>query len=185
VGIRPTAGHYKPPLIARCQQLHPGVELHVQEQGARAQRQLLLDGKLDMALGLRGTAQDGADGADDEGLAHCTIAHQRTRVAFAAHEVPDPDMPVHWSELARRPFVFYTSDFALHQAVLEHCAAAGFSPEVRLQTRYWDFIGAASCDTRQGLRCGCCGVILSILFFGLTFGASNNRTGKCDVAKHL
>ncbi len=130
VGIMPTAGHYMAPVIARFQQLHPGVELHVQEQGARAQRQLLLDGKLDMALGLHGA-----------GVEYCTIAHQKTRVAFAAHEVPDPDAPVHWSELAQRPFVFYTSDFALHQAVLEHCAAAGFSPQVRLQTRYWDFIG--------------------------------------------
>ncbi|MBN9321714.1 MAG: LysR family transcriptional regulator [Delftia acidovorans] len=140
VGIMPTAGHYMAPVIARFQQLHPGVELHVQEQGARAQRQLLLDGKLDMALGLHGAGEAGGDLAG-EGLEYCTIAHQKTRVAFAAHEVPDPDAPVHWSELARRPFVFYTSDFALHQAVLEHCAAAGFSPQVRLQTRYWDFIG--------------------------------------------
>ena len=140
VGIMPTAGHYMAPVIARFQQLHPGVELRVQEQGARAQRQLLLDGKLDMALGLHGAGEAGGDLAG-EGLEYCTIAHQKTRVAFAAHEVPDPDAPVHWSELARRPFVFYTSDFALHQAVLEHCAAAGLSPQVRLQTRYWDFIG--------------------------------------------
>ena len=35
VGIMPTAGHYMAPVIARFQQLHPGVELHVQEQGAR------------------------------------------------------------------------------------------------------------------------------------------------------
>ena len=62
-------------------------------------------------------------------------------MVFAAHEVPDPDAPVHWSELARRPFVFYTSDFALHQAVLEHCAMAGFEPQIKLQSRYWDFIG--------------------------------------------
>jgi len=29
----------------------------------------------------------------------------------------------------------------LHQTVLERCAAAGFTPQVRLQTRYWNFIG--------------------------------------------
>lgn len=144
VGIMPTAGHYMAPVIARFQQQHPGVHLHVQEQGARAQRQLLLDGRLDMALGLHGTGQEGGDPSGDpasEGLEYCTIAHQRTRVAFAAHEVPDPEAPVRWSELAQRPFVFYTSDFALHQAVLQRCAAAGFSPQVRLETRYWDFIG--------------------------------------------
>ncbi|MET1537481.1 LysR family transcriptional regulator substrate-binding protein, partial [Burkholderia sola] len=89
VGIMPTAGHYMAPVIARFQQLHPGVELHVQEQGARAQRQLLLDGKLDMALGLHGVGEAGGDLAG-EGLEYCTIAHQKTRVAFAAHEVPDP-----------------------------------------------------------------------------------------------
>ena len=140
VGIMPTAGHYMAPVIARYQQRYPGVHLQVNEQGARAQRQLVLEGKLDMALGLHGAGEAGGELAG-EGLEYCTIAHQKTRVAFAAHEVPDPDAPVHWSELARRPFVFYTSVFALHQAVLEHCAAAGFSPQVRLQTRYWDFIG--------------------------------------------
>lgn len=44
-------------------------------------------------------------------------------------------------ELRDQPFVLYTSDFLLHQTVLERCAAAGFTPQVRLQTRYWDFIG--------------------------------------------
>lgn len=133
VGIMPTAGHYMAPVIARFQQRHPGVRLTVQESGARAQRQLVLDGKLDMALGL-------LDGPDPE-LHTYTIAHQKTRVAMARHRVPDAQAPVRWEELADLPFLLYTNDFTLHDAVLQHCAEAGFTPQIQLQTRYWDFIG--------------------------------------------
>ena len=133
VGIMPTAGHYMAPVIARFQQLHPGVELHVQEQGARAQRQLLLDGKLDMALGLFS--------APDPALERYTVARQKTRVVLPVHRVGDPDRPLRWQDLRDLPFVLYTSDFALHEHVLQQCEAAGFSPQVKVQTRYWDFIG--------------------------------------------
>lgn len=133
VGIMPTAGHYMAPVIARYQKLYPGVRLHVDEQGARAQRQRILDGSLDMALGLFHEP--------DPELQSYTIARQKTRVALAAHRVKNPDEPMHWSDLRDLPFVLYTSDFALHEAVQEQCSAAGFEPQIQLQTRYWDFIG--------------------------------------------
>lgn len=138
VGIMPTAGHYMAPVIARFQALHPGVELLVDEQGARAQRQRVLDGELDMALGLFSQP--------DDQLHSYAIAHQKTRAVFPAAQVADEDAPVRWAELRDQPFVLYTSDFALHQVVLEHCAAAGFAPQVRLQSRYWDFIGDLVAD---------------------------------------
>ena len=133
VGIMPTAGHYMTPVIARFRKQYPGVDLQVDEQGARAQRQLVLEGKLDMALGLFNAA--------DPELESYTIARQKTRVALAAHRVSDPTQPVRWRDLQDLPFLLYTSDFALHQAVLQHCADAGFTPQVQLQSRYWDFIG--------------------------------------------
>lgn len=133
VGIMPTSGHYMAPVIARYQQLYPGVDLQVYEQGAVAQRQSLAEGKLDMALGLFN--------APDTELQSYTIARQKTRVAFAKHRVADPTQPVRWRDLANLPFVLYTNDFALHEAVLQHCAEVGFTPRVKLQTRYWDFIG--------------------------------------------
>ena len=133
IGVMPTAGHYMAPVIALFRQRYPGVALQVNEQGARAQRQLLLEGKLDMALGLLN--------APDPELQSTLIARQSTRVAFARQRVSNPDEPVRWAELKDQPFVLYTSDFALHEAVLAHCEAAGFAPRVELQTRYWDFIG--------------------------------------------
>jgi DNA-binding transcriptional LysR family regulator len=54
LGIMPTTGHYMAPVIALFQQRYPGVNLQVNEQGARAQYQLIQEGKLDMALGLFG-----------------------------------------------------------------------------------------------------------------------------------
>ena len=133
VGIMPTAGHYMAPVIALFQERHPGVTLHVQESGARVQRQLVLEGKLDMALGLIN--------APDPDLQTYTIAHQQTRVAMAKHRVQSETQPVRWEELAELPFLLYTSDFTLHDAVQQHCADAGFTPQIKLQSRYWDFIG--------------------------------------------
>jgi DNA-binding transcriptional LysR family regulator len=133
IGIMPTAGHYMAPVIALFQQRYPGVVLHVQESGARVQRQLVLEGKLDMAVGLI----DRPDAA----LQTYTIAQQKTRVAMAKHRIDNEDAPVTWQALQARPFLLYTSDFTLHEAVLEQCAAAGFTPQVKLQSRYWDFIG--------------------------------------------
>ncbi|MEG3000907.1 MAG: LysR substrate-binding domain-containing protein [Comamonas sp.] len=133
VGIMPTTGHYMAPVIALFQQRYPGVNLQVNEQGARAQYQLIQDGKLDMALGLFAEP--------DPALERYTVARQKTRVVLPAAQVTDPDQPLRWSDLRNLPFVLYTSDFALHEHVLQQCEAAGFSPQVKVQTRYWDFIG--------------------------------------------
>lgn len=133
VGIMPTTGHYMAPVIALFQQRYPGVELQVNEQGARAQHQLIEDGKLDMALGLFS--------APDPALERYTVALQKTRVVLPVHRVQDPTLPMRWQDLRDQPFVLYTSDFALHEHVLQQCEAAGFTPRVMLQTRYWDFIG--------------------------------------------
>lgn len=133
VGIMPTAGHYMAPVIALFQQRYPGVNLEVNEQGARAQYQLIQEGKLDMALGLFSEP--------DPALERYTVARQKTRVVLPANRVTDPEEPMHWSDLRDLPFVLYTSDFALHEHVLQQCEAAGFTPQVKLQTRYWDFIG--------------------------------------------
>ena len=133
VGIMPTAGHYMAPVIALFQQRYPGVNLQVDEQGVRAQYQLIQEGKLDMALGLFSEP--------DPALERYTVARQKTRVVLPANRVTDPEEPMHWSDLRDLPFVLYTSDFALHEHVLQQCEAAGFTPQVKLQTRYWDFIG--------------------------------------------
>ena len=133
VGIMPTTGHYMAPVIALFQQRYPGVNLQVNEQGARAQYQLIQDGKLDMALGLFSEP--------DPALERYTVARQKTRVVLPLHRVGNADQPMRWSDLRDLPFVLYTSDFALHEHVLQQCEAAGFSPKVKLQSRYWDFIG--------------------------------------------
>jgi DNA-binding transcriptional LysR family regulator len=79
--------------------------------------------------------------APDPALERYTVARQKTRVVLPVHRVGDPDQPMRWSDLRDLPFVLYTSDFALHEHVLQQCEAAGFTPQVKLQTRYWDFIG--------------------------------------------
>ena len=133
VGIMPTTGHYMAPVIALFQQRYPGVHLQVNEQGARAQHQLILEGKLDMALGLFSEP--------DPLLQRYTVARQKTRVVLPAQQVQDAHASLRWRDLRDLPFVLYTTDFALHEHVLQQCEAAGFTPQVKLQTRYWDFIG--------------------------------------------
>jgi len=134
VGIAPTLGHFMAPVITRFQRLYPGVALHVAEQGAHALRQSVLDGALDMALGVQ-------EPEPEAGLQRYVIARLMVCALFSANNQPSGTGSVRWRDLRNFPLVLYTSDFMLHQTVLERCTAAGFSPEVRLQTRYWDFIG--------------------------------------------
>jgi DNA-binding transcriptional LysR family regulator len=78
--------------------------------------------------------------APDPALERYTVARQKTRVVLPVHRVGDPTSPCA-GDLRDLPFVLYTSDFALHEHVLQQCEAAGFTPQVKVQTRYWDFIG--------------------------------------------
>ena len=134
IGIAPTLGHYIAPVIARFQQLYPGVELHVVEQGAHAQHQAVVDGDIDMAMSV-------LEPPADLTLQSYPMARLRVCAVFPAQHALCQREVIRWRELRDWPLVLYTSDFLLYQTVLERCVAAGFSPQVRLQTRYWDFIG--------------------------------------------
>ncbi|AHG64596.1 LysR family transcriptional regulator [Advenella mimigardefordensis] len=134
IGIAPTLGHYMAPVIALFQHQYPGVELQLLEQGAHALHQSILDGDLDMSVGI-------LQSEPEPQLERYAIAHLKVCAVFPAQHSLNGAGTMSWRELQNQPLVLYTSDFVLHQTVLARCAAAGFSPLVRLQTRYWDFIG--------------------------------------------
>lgn len=128
VSIAPTLGHYMAPVIAQFQRQYPGVALHLVEQGAHALRQSILEGTLDMSVGVLPSEPEPL-------LQQYAIAHLKVCAVLCAQHTPKGADTVSWPDLRDQPLVLYTTDFLLHQTVLERCAAAGFSPHVRLQTR--------------------------------------------------
>ncbi|MEG0976199.1 MAG: LysR substrate-binding domain-containing protein [Comamonas sp.] len=132
VGISPTTGHYMAPIIAQYQKSYPGVQLQLREQGARALEQAVSSGEIDLAMGL---LRPGST------LASLPIKTHTTVAVFAKSRAPQCANQVRWCDLATLPFVMYESDFALHEGVRACCERAGFTPQIALQSRYWDFIG--------------------------------------------
>jgi DNA-binding transcriptional LysR family regulator len=46
------------------------------------------------------------------------------------------------ADLARESFVFYAESLALHDAVLDACRQAGFTPSIVSRSGHWDFMAA-------------------------------------------
>ncbi len=132
VGVSPTTGHYMAPIFAQYRQRYPGVQLQLHERGARALEQAVTDGEIDLAMGLLRAGSP---------LASLRIQTHHTVAVFAHARAPQGLSQVRWSDLAALPFVMYESDFALYEGVQGCCAQAGFSPQIALQSRYWDLIG--------------------------------------------
>ena len=140
VGISPTTGHYMAPIFAQYRQRYPGVQLHLRELGARALEQAVADGQIDLAMGLLPSDHRASRDAEHP-LASLRIKTHTTVAVFPKTRAPQGVASVRWRDLAALPFVLYESDFALYEGVRACCEQAGFTPQIALQSRYWDFIG--------------------------------------------
>lgn len=137
VGIPPTAGPYFAPVIGAYRRRHPGVTLRLREQGARALEAGVAEGGLDIGVTLLplGWPELATQ------LAQLSVARQSVVALFPRARAPAHPGPVALAELAGLPFVMYEDDFALPRLIADGCRAAGFTPEIAAQSRYWDFIG--------------------------------------------
>lgn len=57
------------------------------------------------------------------------------------------------ADLARESFVFYAESLALHDAVLDACRQAGFTPSIVSRSGHWDFMAAL---VHAGSASRCC-----------------------------
>jgi DNA-binding transcriptional LysR family regulator len=134
IGIPPLGGALFTPAIAAFRQRYPNIELKLFEQGARAIETALVAGELEL-----GGVLEPVDPAVFDVLpmvrAPLWLVARRGARWDAAATVPLAD-------LAGEPFVFYAESLALHDAVLDACRQAGFSPSIVSRSGQWDFMAA-------------------------------------------
>ncbi|WP_414443486.1 LysR substrate-binding domain-containing protein [Burkholderia sp. 22PA0106] len=134
IGIPPLGGAAFTPAIAAFRQRYPNIELKLYEQGARTIETALAAGELEL-----GGVLEPVDPAVFD-----VLRMVRAPLWLVARRGArwDRDDTVPLADLAEEPFVFYAEALALHQAVLDACAQAGFTPSIVSRSGHWDFMAA-------------------------------------------
>ncbi|MEK6425964.1 MAG: LysR substrate-binding domain-containing protein [Burkholderia gladioli] len=134
IGIPPLGGAAFTPAIAAFRQRYPNIELKLYEQGARTIETALAAGELEL-----GGVLEPVDPAVFD-----VLRMVRAPLWLVARRGArwDRDDVVPLADLAEEPFVFYAEALALHQAVLDACAQAGFTPSIVSRSGHWDFMAA-------------------------------------------
>src|SRR5688500_12072694 len=117
-----------PDLLTRFHELHPDIELEVQEAGSRVLTGELGQGRLDLALLIVPLRSDGAEtGAID------TTSLMRERLVLASPA--DADLPevIDVAALRDLPLVMFREGYDLREVTLGACRAAGFEPHLAVE----------------------------------------------------
>ncbi|MEN0014608.1 MAG: LysR substrate-binding domain-containing protein [Solirubrobacteraceae bacterium] len=125
MGVAPPARlGITPPFVAGCAELAPGVMLYTREDSTGAMQRDVKSGRLDLALGYCPVEQPG--------LAYERVCDAEAVVHIAAaHPLAQRGTPVSLSDLRDEPFIVAGSEDSSGwtSAVLDACAAAGFTPK--------------------------------------------------------
>ncbi len=106
------------PLLHRFRQAHPGVRLHIDENGSRDLVPRLTRGQLDLAFIV----------GDDPLLACEPILREDLVVASSAALPPLSDGPLPLAALREHPLVMFRTGYDLRDSTVDACRAAGFEP---------------------------------------------------------
>lgn len=134
VGIPSMGGTAFSPLIAAYRKRHPGIELKLYEQGARAIEAALAEGRLEVG----GVLQP----ADPDVFEVLPIARQPLWLVAPIDSRWQGRQSVQIAELSNEAFVMYGEGLALNDIVTAACRRAGFTPAIAGRSSHWDFIGA-------------------------------------------
>lgn len=134
VGIPMMGGSLFSPLIATFRQRHPGIELKLYEQGARAIESAIADGRLEIGGILEPAAAEVFD--------ILPVTRQPLWLVAPPDSRWRKRQQVELSELSNEAFVMYGEGLALNDIVTTACRGAGFTPTVAGRSSHWDFIAA-------------------------------------------
>ena len=109
------------PLLAAYRARHPGIELHLLEQGSEALEDSLLAGRIELA----GSLLPVADSFDAQ-----PVRREPMCVVLAATHPLAGHARLTLPQLRDEPFVLFERGFALNRRILDACQRHGFEPAV-------------------------------------------------------
>src|SRR5260221_1385995 len=122
-----------PRVLGEYRRRYPRVELKLAEYGGKRMETALLDGDLDLGVGVLPV---------EEELETLSFVDEKLAVVVPIKSRWSKRDRLELVELAEEPFVLFTEDFKLNDQIREHCRACGFSPDEVGHSGQWDFIAA-------------------------------------------
>ncbi|MCR8630975.1 LysR family transcriptional regulator [Paenibacillus radicis (ex Xue et al. 2023)] len=134
IGLPPMAGsRFFPEVLKRFQEQYPGISIKMVEDGARKIEESLSDGTLDVGVVL--------GPVDEEMFDTFRLVEDRLKVIMhPAHKLAQRSQ-IELVDLAHERFILFSSDFALHDRIINECRAIGYDPHIVYESSQWDFIG--------------------------------------------
>lgn len=133
IGMPPLIGTlFFPEIAGNFSKQHPKVRLTLIEQGAKIIEQLVAEGSIDIGLVVLPVDEmvfNTLPFITDE---FALYTHQEH--ALAQHHA------VTLSELKEEKFILFSSDFSLHNYIIDACKGAGFYPNISYESSQWDLI---------------------------------------------
>lgn len=144
VGVTPTVGtRLLPKALAAFNTIHPGIELEVQEAGARRLLELLAAGVVHLAV----------VPVPVDGVACAELWTEDLVLAVALEHRLAGEQEVRAGELADEAFILFPAGYDLRERTLELCRTAGFVPRIVLDGAEMDTV----------LRCVAAGLGIAIV----------------------
>lgn len=133
LGVTPMiASLYGVDIVTKFSSQWPNIELQLTEDGTKALRKMLLDGSLDLALGITGTScpelQD-------------TVLFEDEMVVIVSVDNPlAGNRTVSFKQLENEMFNLYSYSATLSQQITDRCVKAGFLPKVNISSSKVNFM---------------------------------------------
>jgi DNA-binding transcriptional LysR family regulator len=118
-----------PDLLTRFHEVHPDIELEVQEAGSRVLTRELGQGRLDLALLIVPLRSD----TSIESVAIETTSILKERLVLASPAEADMPDSIDVADLRDLPLVMFREGYDLREVTLGACRAAGFEPHLAVE----------------------------------------------------
>lgn len=121
------------PIIYQYRHRYPDIHLKISEVGANNVRNLLADGTLDL-----GAVINPFDDDDFVAMPPLVKSEAVLLVPESHRLAKQPD--VRFAELKGERFMILTSDYMLHDIIINDCLQSGFTPDIQFESSQWDLL---------------------------------------------
>ncbi|MBB6450958.1 DNA-binding transcriptional LysR family regulator [Geomicrobium halophilum] len=132
-GLPPVIGSsFFPNVIADFIKRYPEVDMHIVEEGAKVMEQSLLEGNIDVGVGILPV--------DHEQFEVLPIVEKKLQLVVSSSHALAKRERVEMRELKNEHFLLFLKGFSLYDRVRDACIQAGFEPNIINESTQWDFL---------------------------------------------
>lgn len=134
LGLPPVIGSsFFPSVISRFHHKHPGITIHIVEEGGKEIEEMIVEGTVDLGVVVMPV--------NNPSVEHIPLVSRKL------HLIVYPDHPfagrtaLRMEDLRDESFILFRKGFNLFDRVIEACRKAGYEPKKVHESSQWDMIG--------------------------------------------